>query len=252
MSDTQVIVRVDGQGAIDSDASQWLNQQSLFDNRLRVVYGRRQLGNFGSLSKIFAATDSDYLIQLDADDKLHPQAVELAVDKLETNRTLSFVYTNCFEIDADDQILGLGPRQALAYTHNGMLAQFITFHMRCIRRSSYEAVGGYRCAFPYCGDYDLSLRLAEVGAVGYISLPLYFYRVHDANTSTLKIEATTTEGFSVARNALYRRGLAHRYYLKCSKSGDVCLIDWEQRYICLTGRDSHNIGIVSPFDVWLL
>ena len=45
------------------------------------------------------------------------------------------------------------------------------------RADAYGRVGGYRAAFRYAQDWDLWLRLTEVGQVGYVPDVLYAYRV---------------------------------------------------------------------------
>jgi glycosyltransferase involved in cell wall biosynthesis len=225
----EIIVRLDGPNSIDDDALLWLETKSASDDRLKIVYGAKRVGNFASLKHVFGLSTGAYLIQLDADDKLHPQAVELACQHLDENPNLGFIYSDCLEIDALDNLVGNGDRQKEPYSYLRMLVHFTTFHMRCIRRSTYEVVGGYREAFSLCGDYDLSLRLAEVSDVAYLSLPLYFYRIHAYNTSRNCMRETAVEGLSVARNAFFRRQLANSHYLLAKGGNSLLLIDWKSR-----------------------
>ena len=141
------------------------------------------------------------------------------------------VYTDCNEIDWEGRVIARGSRQATQFSTITMLAQFITFHMRCIRRSHYDLAGGYRPGYYYAGDYDLSLRLSETGGVMHIPLALYNYRIHDSNTSSLNREATMRESLEIARSSLYRQGLALSYYIRQPRHDRVILakLGWPAR-----------------------
>lgn len=51
------------------------------------------------------------------------------------------------------------------------------------RRSTYEAVGGYRSQFYFAQDWDLWLRMVSRGKIAYIQAPLYKYRHWPGNVS---------------------------------------------------------------------
>ena len=53
-----------------------------------------------------------------------------------------------------------------------------------VRRSSYEALGGYRTDMGYCTDWDFTKRLAALGPVWFDPLPLAQWRTHDGQAST--------------------------------------------------------------------
>lgn len=226
--DIEVITRIDGRDGAGRKIREWLRVKAEADNRLVVMDGDMNLGNFGSLKQIFASSTAKYLIQLDADDLLHPCAVEEACAILEENPHLSFAYSNALDIDDYGEVIGPGQRQLIPFDYILMLVQFMTFHMRCIRRTSYEAVGGYRSDLLYCGDYDLSLKLAEIGDVGYLESFLYYYRIHGCNESTRKRIETSLESQVVAKSAFYRRGIALTHYLHFAGE-HVSLIPWKSR-----------------------
>lgn len=51
------------------------------------------------------------------------------------------------------------------------------------RADAYQRVGGYREAFRFAQDWDLWLRLAEAGFIGYVQSYLYAYRVDERSIS---------------------------------------------------------------------
>ncbi len=223
-AEIEIIIRPDGPEALSPALHAWLRDRCTADPRLRLLDGIDNLGTFGSYRSIFARARGTFLAQLDADDLLHHEAIARCRSELEQHPELAFLYTNCLEIDADNNPMQEGLRQRIPYSTLRSFVQFIPFHLRLVRRSAYEKAGGYSPRLLYTGDYDLSLRLAEVGAVGHLPLPLYLYRVHAANTSGLKRQATVQEALEVARDALRRRGLDHRYALRLDANQQMILL----------------------------
>lgn len=54
------------------------------------------------------------------------------------------------------------------------------------RRSAYERVGGYRTTFPVAQDWDLWLRLTELGLLSYVPRVLYTFDVGLRSVSALR------------------------------------------------------------------
>lgn len=234
----EVLVRPDGPNAIGHTEAAWLSNIASRDRRLRLLEGPRTLGTFGSLRVIFQQARGDFLVQLDADDALHPQAIELACAEFEARTGLSMVYTKCLEMDSVGNIIGEGARQNVPYGDLSILVQFMTFHMRFICRRHYELVGGYRPDLKFTGDYDLSIRLSEVGGVFFLPLPLYNYRLHSNNTSRQHYQETVQESYNVARNALFRRRLAGTYYLRMASNNTGVLL----KFPSWARKNQHHSG----------
>ena len=55
-------------------------------------------------------------------------------------------------------------------------APFFLTPTMLMRRSVFEAVGGYDESLRVCEDLDLSLKLLQICGMGFINAPLYFYR----------------------------------------------------------------------------
>ncbi len=248
VTNIEILVRPDGPNAVGHAEAAWLSKMASRDKRLRLIEGHRTLGTFGSLRVIFKEARGEFLVQLDADDALHCQAIEYASAQFKARTGLSMVYTKCLEIDAEGKLIGEGRRQDMPYSDLRMLVQFITFHMRYICRKHYELAGGYSATLKYTGDYDLSIRLAEVGGIFFLPLPLYHYRLHPNNTSRQHYQATIHESFHVARDALFRRRLAGKYYLQMASNNTGKLLkfdSWAQAnqplaggHVCLSSTKS--------------
>ncbi|WP_063395144.1 glycosyltransferase [Prochlorococcus sp. MIT 1306] len=206
-SNWQLLIRPDGPKAISRSNLELLQELESRDPRLRVLPGNECNGTFGSYRLIFSESKAKYLVQLDADDILHPSALLKAVQHLDRHKKSPFLYSQCMLINDQGMELGLDKRALRTWQKNADLVQFISFHMRMIRRSAYLKVGGYNSNYYFAGDYDLSLRLAELGKPQHLAEPLYGYRVHTNSESQRKRHATHQEAVKSVREALTRRGM---------------------------------------------
>jgi len=220
-----ITCRTDGPNACSEDVLSYIKSMASEKEELRLIIGDNQLGNFGSLNRIFAISETPYLCQLDADDMLAPGALEICVEHLEKISNASFLYTDCLEIDDRGVPVKIGERSLQPYTELNSLVQFIPFHLRLIRRSFFCQVGGYDSGLKYTGDYDISLKLAEVGDVLYLNRPLYFYRIHPLNSSFSNFQNVNSEVLFICNRALARRGLAEKYRLVQGEMGKMTIVD---------------------------
>ncbi|MBM5790512.1 MAG: glycosyltransferase [Cyanobacteria bacterium M_surface_10_m1_298] len=209
----ELAIRIDGPENCSADLERYLQTLQASHPNVTLLDDREHRGTFGSYRELFNGCRTPFLAQLDGDDYLSPLALSTCLAALEPRPDASFAYTNCLDIAADGTVLQLGQRQKTPYSYRMMLVRFMAFHLRVVRTASYEAVGGYRPDLLYSGDYDLALKLAEQGEVLFVQDPLYYYRLHGENTSTLQHQATHREAFVVAQDALQRSGLDRAYRL---------------------------------------
>ena len=222
-----VTVRCDGPDACDPDCLHWLRQINEDEPRLLLIEGTEQCGTFGSYHQIFETSNSTFLCQLDADDWLEPDAIAQAIADLEGKSEAPFLYTQYQEVSGEGKPLRLGTRSLTPFNKQRMLVQFITYHLRVIRRAAYHECGGYDPSLQFCGDYNLSLRLCELGTPIHLAKPLYNYRLHGDNTSTHQRQATIQEAFVVAQQALNRRRQNHR--LELILDAEACRVTLQPR-----------------------
>src|SRR2546423_9871280 len=81
------------------------------------------------------------------------------------------------------QPVQIGQRCLIPYSKERLLVDFMTFQFRLVRRSCFDAVGGYDESFVSAEDYDLCLKLSEITQFAHIQRPLYLYRVHRQSMS---------------------------------------------------------------------
>ena len=119
------------------------------------------------------AAQGEYILPLDADDKIGKEYLAEAVKVLDNNPGIGIVYCGA-------EVLGKpGKKWALPeYSLEEMLIDNIIFCSSFFRRQDWEAVGGYDPAMTYgWEDYDFWLALIEKGLLVYkIPQVLFFYR----------------------------------------------------------------------------
>ncbi len=121
----------------------------------------------------FAAAKGAYLLPLDADDWLEPDAIELLVVGLQGNSIASFSYSY---LQLEGEARGI-----LVKSYNFFEQLFLNQMPYCLLlpRSTWEAVGGYdetmRRGYE---DWEFNIRLGAVGRFGHVvQQPLFHYRV---------------------------------------------------------------------------
>ena len=83
----------------------------------------------------------------------------------------------------------------------------IVHHPRLFRRDAWERVGGHDESLTNAVDYDLFLKLSEVGTMYHVRQHMYSYRILETSTSRAKKSLQTKNTHNVVRSALERQGL---------------------------------------------
>lgn len=132
------------------------------------------------------ASKARFLLFLDADDRLRPEAIARNLDSLAHDPEAGFAYGGYANVEAatgkaSNAKFTAVPRDAFASFLRG---NPIGMHATVMyRREALEAVGGFRGGLPACEDYDLYLRLSQRFPVVCHPDILAEYWRHDANMS---------------------------------------------------------------------
>lgn len=152
------------------------------DPRLCVVKPDRFLPMFDNFSFCISHSRGRYLSFLCSDDILLPDFAESQGRILDRYPNVVFVHSAAELIGKDGQVIGLEKSIHQSFVRKGSeeLKRYI-YGPKCVgdsvlmRRSAYDAVGGFR-RWKIVGDWDLWLRLLQIGDVAYNQQILLQYR----------------------------------------------------------------------------
>src|SRR6266436_945209 len=105
-----------------------------------------------------------YLVFLDADDRLLPEALEIGVDCLRQHSECAFASGFCRLIVADGSLLGKPEQPRIVQDHylEFLRRNYIWCPSSVIyQRSIFEIVKGFDTSLGRCEDYDLFLRITK-------------------------------------------------------------------------------------------
>jgi glycosyltransferase involved in cell wall biosynthesis len=175
---TQVVVVDDG----STDATPIVLQElAAADCRVNVVTSP-PIGRGAAITAAVRIAHGDFLVNVDADDAIHPEWIRVGTSILECDPTMAVVA-------ASPRYVGEG--QAVRWQGLGAIpaARNVTAHLAfynpivhssaIMRRAAIESVGGYDIGRRFHFDYDLWIRLARAGwIIGAVNAPLVAKRLH--------------------------------------------------------------------------
>lgn len=132
------------------------------------------------------ASTGDYLVFLDADDRLLPRALESGARCLEDHPDCAFVYGGYRLIAEDGSAMASPPREGeRGEPYLDMLrSNYIGMHATVMyRRTVFDSVGRFDTSRAACEDYDLYLRITRNFPVRRHDDVVAEYRQHGENMS---------------------------------------------------------------------
>jgi glycosyltransferase involved in cell wall biosynthesis len=183
------------------------------DSRIRVIT-RENKGLVTSLNEGIAEARAGLIARMDADDIALPERLEEQVKFMNDNPEVVCVGTAPIVIDEDgDELIALGVpsqnsviQERLLSGHCPIEHPSVMYRTECVR-----ALGGYRREFETAEDYDLWLRMGEVGLLANINKPLLKYRYLNTSISA-KNQLKQSEVTRLScEQAWERRGVKSEY-----------------------------------------
>jgi glycosyltransferase involved in cell wall biosynthesis len=153
------------------------------DSRVVVHPAEQNSGVAATLNRLLAATDSEYIARMDADDAVLPWRFRAALGQLDQDRAEA-VFATVVNMGPGRRVLPAAPLaiSAQAMPVALLLRNPVAHSTMAARREVVEAAGGYRLV--PSEDYDLWLRLAGRGhKLRRLAVPGILYR-HHANQVT--------------------------------------------------------------------
>lgn len=182
-------------------------EQELDDPRLRYLRFDKNQGFTRCLVTAIGITSGEYIAIQGSGDVSLPRRLELQVRRLDEDPTVGAVGCWYSNIEETSDARRLRQPRADGVRSSDLLKGNVFSHGEVmIRRSAYDAVGGYRTEFTYSQDYDLWLRLAKVANLATVPEELYGrYILFDGVTYDYN-KLLTQSRFSIAARRLSLMG----------------------------------------------
>jgi glycosyltransferase involved in cell wall biosynthesis len=160
-----------------------------------------------------------YLIFLDADDRLTPNALESGLACFEAHPESAFVWGRCRFVALDGAVLGDDLGFTVESDHYAAMLRrsYIPMHATVMfRRTVFEAVGPYDISLKVCEDYDLYLRITRAFPISCHEAVVAEYRQYGASMSR---NASLMLKVVLAVLRSQRKHLASEHYREAYKAG---------------------------------
>jgi glycosyltransferase involved in cell wall biosynthesis len=155
-----------------------LEQFAKRDSRIRLI-SRPNTGIVGALNDGLAVAQGDYIARMDADDRCEPNRFALQLSRLRADNSIVALGSCAMMIDPDGAPLGpaLVPLSHEEIEVRHLAGASSIFHPAVLMHTSVlRKLGGYREGFCPCEDFDLWLRLGEVGRLENLPERLFIWR----------------------------------------------------------------------------
>ena len=184
---------------VDEASESFLRLASLKDPRIRIV-NTVGLSHPSALNKGIAECRGELIARFDSDDIMLPTRLKSQVSFLNSHPDYVACGGQVVIIDHENRLKFASPYYNIK---DSTIKRKLT--MKCpfanpatmIRASALRGIGGYSLFFQYAEDYELWLRLANLGKFANLSKPVIAYRSHITQTS-VKFEAETRFGMAIA------------------------------------------------------
>ncbi len=147
-----------------------------------------------------------FILQLDSDDELLPNALEVLIYLIIGKPDVACVYGKHNKFDPISGNISMGWHYP-GFCRKRMLHGMIVHHPRLFRKRDWAKVGGFSEKIVNAVDYDFFQKLSEIGKIEHIDKVLYNYTVHEKSTSVSKSELQTHNTFNIMNSALKRMNL---------------------------------------------
>ena len=154
-------------GSIDNTLSEILKTT---DNRIRLINNESNIGLANSSNIAISEARGKYIMRVDADDKLYPDAINWMLS-VANDKNLVAVYPNYDEIDCNDNVLNRNC-SADVYHHAGC----------CLMLKSVLNELRFKENLRHWDSAELWNRLKNFN-IGQVYESMFFYRKHDKNLS---------------------------------------------------------------------
>lgn len=175
-ADVEVVIVDDG----STDPATLELLQSAAWPRTRVI-SQANAGPARARNVAIAAASGEYILPLDADDKIAPTYVEKALAAMEARPDAGIVYCKAMKFGAEE-----GPWGLPVYTLRELVIDNVIFVTSLFRKQDWEHVGGFNEQLRHgVEDYEFWVKIVALGReVVQLDEYLFFYRIQTQSRTT--------------------------------------------------------------------
>jgi len=216
ITDLEVCICDDG----STDGTLAVIKQHFGDNP-RVRFISQENGGIGAASNAAVKLCRGYYIaQLDSDDYLNPDSVETCLKELLRDNSLACVYTTNKNVNPDGSLIANGYNWP-EFSREKLTTAMIAHHFRVFTARAWNLTTGFDEKITNAVDYDMYLKLSEIGPFKHINKMCYNRVLHGENTSIKQLGLQKVNHFKVVQDSLERQGVASWEYVSKSDE-DSC------------------------------
>jgi hypothetical protein len=134
------------------------------------------LGICRSINETLPHAKGEWIIYLDCDDRLHPDAIVVLQKTIRSHPGIRFISSRAVDLDESGRIFAYRLRDE---TPVDLIQNNYASHLKAIRRDLHHDIGGFHPMFEGCQDFELAVRTALFERLLFIPDYLYQYRWHD-------------------------------------------------------------------------
>lgn len=176
-TDWELILCDDGSGDDTYAVAERYREQ--YPEKIVLLKNEQNMGLHATLNRCLEAAKGEFIARMDGDDISMPERLAVQLQYLQENPDMALVGTSCTFFD-ENGTWGWGSARRQPTKEDIFYNRSFVHPTVMVRRSAYDAVGGYTVSrlTRRAEDYDLWCKLYEKGMQGY-NLPEYLVAVRD-------------------------------------------------------------------------
>ena len=180
---------------------------------LRTKYGKNpkvkistdiNQGISSATNQAISNGDGELILQLDSDDLIEPNTLSLLVKAIQDGHVCA--YGNFRRIKPDGSFIDDGWEEPI-FDRARLMKDMIIHPPRLFRRDVWEFIGRHNTELSNAEDFDLFVRMSEVGTMKHVRQTLYSYRILETSSSRAHSDTMTKNTYTVIENSLKRQNL---------------------------------------------
>lgn len=155
------------------------------DSRIKIFYNEENKGCGYTKRKCIEVASGEICGFLDPDDAIDKDSLRLMVEAHVQNPTVALAYSKTYICDEHLNVSyiyrttsDVAPNNPYFFNFEGNI-----FHFSSFKKSFYNKTEGIDAFLQKAVDYDLYLKLYEVGNTLFLDTAMYYYRIHKGGIS---------------------------------------------------------------------